>query len=140
MQAAGPALVVVVTRCPAFYNPLVVTIYQYPKCSTCRNALKWLQEHKVPFNAIDIVASPPSARTLRELHKRSGLPLARFFNTSGESYRAGNFRDRLKTMSDADAYAALAADGKLIKRPLVDAGEAVLVGFDPAGWSETLLG
>lgn len=139
VQAAGHALVVVVTRCPAFYNPPVVTIYQYPKCSTCRNALKWLQEHAIKVNAIDIVASPPSTRTLRDLHQRSGLPLARFFNTSGESYRAGHFRDRLKTMGDGEAYAALAADGKLIKRPIVDAGDAVLVGFDPATWSEVLL-
>ena len=113
------------------------TVWQYPKCSTCRKALKWLSEHKVTFAAPDIVQTPPSATKLRELFKRSGLPIARFFNTSGESYRAGGFKDRLKTMSEADALAALAADGKLIKRPLVDAGNAVLVGFDEDAYQQT---
>jgi len=107
-----------------------ITVWQYPKCSTCRNALKWLTAKGVAFQPIDLVATPPSASKLRDLWKRSGLPLAKFFNTSGESYRAGGFREKLKTMSDAEALAALAADGKLIKRPLVDAGKTVLVGFD----------
>ena len=106
------------------------TVWQYPKCSTCRNALKWMTAHGVAFESIDLVATPPSAAKLRDLWKRSGLPLARFFNTSGESYRAGGFKEKLKTLSDADALAALAADGKLIKRPLVDTGKTVLVGFD----------
>ena len=107
-----------------------ITVWQYPKCSTCRNALKWLAAKGVAFQSIDLVAAPPSASKLRDLWKRSGLPLAKFFNTSGESYRAGGFKEKLKTMSDAEALAALAADGKLIKRPLVDAGKTVLVGFD----------
>jgi arsenate reductase len=115
-----------------------ITIYQYPKCSTCRNAMKWLSERRIDVKAIDIVSSPPSASTLRRLHEQSGLPLARFFNTSGESYRAGRFKERLKTMSDAAAYAALASDGKLIKRPLVEAGPIVLVGFDAAVWTAAL--
>ena len=67
---------------------------------------------------------------MHDLLHRSGLPLSRFFNTSGESYRAGGFKERLRTMSEAEALAALAADGKLIKRPVIDAGHAVLVGFD----------
>lgn len=104
-------------------------VYQYPKCSTCRKALKWLSEHDVAYEATDLVATPPSAATLRDLHKRSGLPIARLFNTSGESYRAGKFKERLTKMTDAEALAALAADGKLIKRPIVDAGSSVLVGF-----------
>jgi arsenate reductase len=105
-------------------------VYQYPKCSTCRKALKWLDAHGVKYEARDLVAAPPPIADLRALHRRSGLPIGRFFNTSGESYRAGGFKDRLKSMSDAEALAALAADGKLIKRPLVDTGKAVLVGFD----------
>lgn len=113
----------------------MITVYQYPKCNTCRNALKWLGEHGVDVKAVDIVVSPPSASVLRQLHARSELPLARFFNTSGESYRHGNFKEKLKTMSEAEAYAALAGDGKLIKRPLVDAGDTVLVGFDPKIWA-----
>jgi arsenate reductase (glutaredoxin) len=117
---------------------MLVTVYQYPKCSTCRNALKWLAERGIDVKAVDIVASPPPASGIGRLHRRSGLPLAKFFNTSGERYRGGNFKEKLKTMSDADVYAALASDGKLIKRPLVDAGETVLVGFDPATWASAL--
>lgn len=116
-----------------------ITVYHYPKCSTCRNALKWLASHHVSVKAIDIVSSPPSASTLQRLHRQSGLPLAKFFNTAGESYRGGNFKERLKTMTDEDAFRALSSDGKLIKRPLVDAGETVLVGFDAAGWTTALL-
>lgn len=110
------------------------TVWQYPKCSTCRNALKWLSAHGVAFESIDLVAKPPSAAKLRDLWQRSGLPLAKFFNTSGESYRAGGFKEKLKTMSDAQALAALAADGKLIKRPLLDTGKTVLVGFDETAY------
>jgi arsenate reductase len=117
---------------------VAIAVWQYPKCSTCRKALKWMAEHDVAFDATDIVARPPSATKLRDLWKRSGLPIARFFNTSGESYRAGGFKEKLKTMSDADALAALAADGKLIKRPLVDTTDAVLVGFDEAAYQQAL--
>jgi arsenate reductase (glutaredoxin) len=105
-------------------------VWQYPKCSTCRKALKWLDEHGVELESIDLVQSPPSASQLRDLWKRSELPLAKMFNTSGESYRSGGFKDKLATMSESEALAALAADGKLIKRPLVDAGDTVLVGYD----------
>lgn len=108
----------------------MLTVYQYPKCSTCRNALRWLDARGVRYESIDIVAAPPSAALLEEALERSGLPLARLFNTSGQSYRQGNFRERLKQMSRAEALAALAADGKLIKRPLSISPELVLVGFD----------
>jgi len=113
------------------------TVWQYPKCSTCRKALGWLRAHDIAAETPDIVATPPKLATLRELYKRSGLPIARFFNTSGESYRAGGFKDKLKTMSEGEALAALAADGKLIKRPLVDTGKAVLVGFDEDEYAKT---
>jgi arsenate reductase len=114
------------------------TVYQYPKCSTCRKAMKWLDDHDVRYEKTDLVASPPALATLRDLHRRSGLPIARFFNTSGESYRSGNFKARLGAMSEAEALAALAADGKLIKRPIVDTGKAVLVGFDEAAYAKTV--
>jgi arsenate reductase len=117
---------------------VAIAVWQYPKCSTCRKALKWMADHAVAFEATDIVARPPSATKLRDLWKRSGLPIARFFNTSGESYRAGGFKEKLKTMSDAEALAALAADGKLIKRPLVDTSDTVLVGFDEAAYQQAL--
>jgi arsenate reductase (glutaredoxin) len=114
-----------------------VRVFQYAKCSTCRKALKWLEAKGVAYEAIAIVENPPSAATLRELHKRSGKPIAKFFNTSGESYRNGNFKEKLAKMSEAECFAALAKDGKLIKRPLLDAGTAVLVGFDEAEYKAT---
>jgi arsenate reductase (glutaredoxin) len=117
---------------------MAIKVYQYPKCSTCRKALKWLEERGVDFAATDLVASPPSASTLRDLHARSGLPIARFFNTSGESYRAGGFKARLGGMTERDAIAALAADGKLIKRPILDTGSDVLVGFSEAAYAASL--
>jgi arsenate reductase len=115
-----------------------VHVYQYPKCSTCRNALKWLDQHGVAYEKTDLVATPPSLTALRDLHRRSGLPIGKLFNTSGESYRAGNFKAKLATMSDAEALAALAADGKLIKRPIVDAGSSVLVGFAAEAYAAKL--
>jgi len=117
---------------------MTITVYQYPKCETCRKALKWLDAQGVAYAAIDLVAAPPSEATLRTLWQRSGLPIARFFNTSGQSYRDGGFKDRLATLSDDAALAALAADGKLIKRPLVDGGDFTLVGFRAPEWSERL--
>ncbi|HVU05781.1 MAG TPA: arsenate reductase family protein [Polyangiaceae bacterium] len=105
-------------------------VYQYPKCGTCRKALRWLSAHDVAHASQDLVADPIPEKTLKDLHARSGLPIARFFNTSGESYRAGGFKDRLKTMTETEALAALAKDGKLVKRPIIDTGKTVLVGFD----------
>src|SRR6185312_10236517 len=109
---------------------MAVHVYQYPKCSTCRKALKWLDEHDERYAKTDLVAEPIPLSKLKDLLERSGLPVKRFFNTSGESYRAGGFTERLKTMSEADALAALSKDGKLVKRPIIDAGKTVLVGFD----------
>ncbi len=113
-------------------------VYQYPKCSTCRKAMKWLDAAGVGYEATDLVSHPPSVTTLRDLHKRSGLPVAKLFNTSGESYRAGKWKEKLATLSDSDALAALAADGKLIKRPIVDTGSKVLVGFQEEAYAATL--
>jgi arsenate reductase len=113
-------------------------VYQYPKCGTCRKALKWLDGRGVKYSATDLVASPIPSAKLKDLHRRSGLPIAKFFNTSGESYRHGGFKNRLKSMSDADAIAALAKDGKLVKRPIVDTGRTVLVGFDEAKYAAAI--
>lgn len=112
--------------------------YHYPKCSTCRKARSWLDDHDVKYQASDLVADPIPLETLRDLHKRSKLPLARFFNTSGESYRNGNFKQRLQQDSEAELLAALAKDGKLVKRPIFDAGKFVLVGFKEDEYSERL--
>ncbi len=106
-----------------------VIVYQYPKCGTCRKALAWLDAQGIAFESINLVESPPSKSKLKELWKRSEQPIRKLFNTSGQSYRSGGFKDKLPTMSEADALAALAADGKLIKRPIVDTGERVLIGF-----------
>jgi arsenate reductase len=113
-------------------------IYEYPKCSTCRKALKWLDAHDVEYQKTDLVADPIPLAKLKDLHKRSKLPVAKFFNTSGESYRAGNFKERLAKMNDTDALTALSKDGKLVKRPIVDTGKTVLVGFDEKAYDAEL--
>jgi len=109
---------------------MAVHVYQYPKCGTCRKALAWLDGYGVRYTTTDLVAEPIPLVKLRDLLRRSGLPVARFFNVSGESYRKGRFKERLRAMTEREALAVLAADGKLVKRPIVDAGKAVLVGFD----------
>jgi len=113
-------------------------IFQYPGCSTCRRASKFLAAAGASVESIDLVVHPPSADTLKDLHQRSGLPLKKFFNVAGRSYRGGNFKKRLPGMSEAEQFAALAADGKLIKRPIFDTGDQVLVGFREAEWTEAL--
>lgn len=114
------------------------TIYHYGGCSTCKKALAWLAARGVAPDKIDLVATPPDRATLERLWKRSGRPLDKLFNVSGGSYRDGGFKDRLGAMSDSDKLAALAADGKLVKRPLLDLGERVLVGFSEPEWSAAL--
>lgn len=117
---------------------MAITVYHYPKCSTCRKALAWLDARGIAHDRIDLVAKPPSKAALAKAWKLSGVPIRRMFNTSGESYRAGKFGDKLPTMSDAEALAALAADGKLIKRPLLIGDGVALVGFDQDAWATAL--
>jgi arsenate reductase (glutaredoxin) len=116
----------------------MLAVYQYPKCSTCRNALRWLTAHGVKYESIDIVTSPPSQTVLESVLAESGLPVAKLFNTSGQSYREGNFKERLKTATQAEALAELARDGKLIKRPLLVSERVVLVGFDAEVYANNL--
>lgn len=106
-----------------------LTVFHYPACSTCSKALKWLDAHGVAHERVHIVDSPPSVAQLRRVSKVSGLPIAKLFNTSGVSYREGDFKSRLPGMTEDQALAALAADGKLIKRPLVLGDGFALVGF-----------
>lgn len=113
------------------------TVYHYPQCTTCRKALKWLEEHGVAHERVHIVDKPPSGAMLKRA-LATGIPLRKLFNTSGESYKSGNFKDRLPKMSEADALRALAADGKLIKRPLVVGDGVALTGFDEAAWKAAL--
>ena len=110
-------------------------VYQYSKCSTCRKALKWLDAHEVAYDAVDIVTAPPKkAELLRAL--KSGVPLKKLFNSSGQSYREGGWGAKLDEITQAAALDALAADGKLVKRPFVVHGEAFLVGFDEAAYEK----
>ncbi len=113
-------------------------VYHYPGCGTCRKALKWLDARGLAHTDIHIVATPPGRAALERWWRRSGMPLSRLFNTSGGSYRDGGFKDRLATMSEADQLDALAADGKLIKRPLLvlgeDGADGFLVGFKEPEW------
>jgi len=110
------------------------TLYWYAGCSTCKRALKHLQSAGVEPDVVELKTDPPSAQRLADLHERSRLPLKKFFNTAGQSYRQGGFKDRYDSMSDGERYAALAADGMLVKRPILDLGHAVLVGFRADDW------
>lgn len=113
-------------------------VYQYPNCSTCRKALKWLDAQGIDYRAIDIVTEPPSVAVLTQVLERSEVELRKLFNVSGQSYRQGDWKQRLSTISQAEALAALAADGKLIKRPLVLGDEVALIGFDADRWTAAL--
>ena len=115
-----------------------VLFIEYPKCSTCKKAKKWLEDHGVDFIDRHIVEENPTAEELKEWHARSGLPLKRFFNTSGQIYRQNNIKDRLPSMSEEEQYALLATNGMLVKRPIVVGEDFVLVGFKEAEWEQTL--
>ena len=117
---------------------MALAVYHYPNCSTCKKALAWLRANAIEFDAIDIVQQPPSSAVLARAAKLAGVPTKKLFNVAGESYRAGNYKAKLATMTDAQAYAALAADGKLIKRPLALGRDVALVGFDEAAWRAAL--
>ncbi len=116
----------------------MIEVFHYPKCGTCRKALKWLDARGVEYRSIDIVDKPPPLAKLKKAHKLSGLPVAKLFNTSGQSYRQGNFKAKLTRMSDEEALQALAEDGKLIKRPLVFGDGFVLVGFRESEYEQVL--
>lgn len=107
----------------------MITVYHYPACSTCKKAIKWFQAHNVEHKLVDIVEKPPSTKVLATVMKEAGLPVSKLFNTSGQLYREGGYKEKLKTMSVKDAVGELAAHGKLIKRPLVIGDNVHLVGF-----------
>ena len=111
----------------------------YPKCSTCRKAQKWLDEHDVDYDIRDIKTDNPDLAELELWHQASGLPLKKFFNTIGQLYRSLELSKKLPGMSDAEQYALLASDGMLVKRPiLITDDNKVLVGFKEDQWAETL--
>lgn len=110
----------------------------YPRCTTCQKAQKWLTEHHIDFTVRDIKLQNPTEDELRAWHNASGLPLKRFFNTSGQQYRALALKDRLPQMSMDEQYALLATDGMLVKRPMLIGEDFVLVGFRESEWAERL--
>ncbi len=110
----------------------------YPKCTTCQKAKRWLEENHIAFEERHIVEANPTAEELREWVNRSGLPLKRFFNTSGMKYRELALKDKLPAMSDEEQIALLATDGMLVKRPMLISEDKILVGFKESEWSETL--
>ncbi|OYD07496.1 arsenate reductase family protein [Paludifilum halophilum] len=106
-----------------------LVMIQYPKCGTCRKAKKFLEQKGIPFEERDIVNEPLSREELSKFVDQSGLPVQKFFNTSGRKYRELGLKDRLKEMSDEEKLDLLASDGMLVKRPIVTDGERVTIGF-----------
>jgi arsenate reductase len=111
---------------------------QYPKCSTCRKARAYLDDRGAAYTERDIKTDNPTAEELRQWQQRSGLPLKRFFNTSGLQYKALGLKDRLPEMSEEEQLTLLASDGMLVKRPLLVGEDFVLTGFRQAEWDEKL--
>lgn len=111
----------------------------YDRCSTCKKAEQWLKDHDLAYEKRLIKENNPSAEELQAWQKQSGLPLRRFFNTSGQLYRSYGLKDRLPDMSDQEMLDLLSSDGMLVKRPLLIDGDRVLVGFSEKDWQAALL-
>ena len=110
----------------------------YPKCTTCQKARKWLDENNIEYEFRDIKLENPSLEELTAWYKLSGLPLRKFFNTSGLLYKSMELKTKLPNMTDEEMLALLATDGMLVKRPLAIGDDFVLVGFKEAAWAEKL--
>lgn len=116
----------------------MLKVYCYDRCSTCKKALKWLDEKGVQYELLDIKGSHPDEASLKVFYEKSGLPLKRFFNTSGMIYREMELSKKLPDMSEEDQIRLLATDGMLVKRPLVIGDDFVLTGFKEAEWEKFL--
>ena len=112
---------------------------EYPKCSTCQKAKKWLDEHGIAYEDRHIVKNNPTYAELKDWYGRSGMPLKKFFNTSGMLYKETKLKDKLPTMSEDEQLQLLATNGMLVKRPVIVDGDTVLTGFKAAEWEEKLL-
>ena len=110
----------------------------YPKCTTCQKARKWLDDNKIEYELRDIKLDNPTLDELREWHKKSGLPLKKFFNTSGLLYKSLDLKNKLPTMSEDEMLALLSTDGMLVKRPLLILDNFVLLGFKEGEWKDAL--
>lgn len=115
-----------------------ILFIEYPKCTTCKKAKKWLDDHGIAYEDRHIKEQNPTAEELAVWYQKSGLPVKRFVNTSGMLYREMNLKDKLPTMTDEEILELLATDGMLVKRPLVIGDDVVLTGFKEAEWSENL--
>ena len=111
----------------------------YPKCTTCQKAKKWLDENHIAYDLRDIKLETPAYEELAAWRQLSGLPLKKFFNTSGPLYQSMGLKDKLSAMSEDEALHLLATDGMLVKRPLLVGEDFVLPGFKPADWEKALL-
>lgn len=115
----------------------MVFVY-YPKCTTCQKAKKWLEANGIDFEERHIKENNPTVEEIKEWHKKSGLPLKSFFNTSGLLYKELKLKEKLPAMSENERYSLLASDGMLVKRPIVVSDGFVLVGFKEAEWKAAL--
>ncbi len=116
----------------------MLNVYCYNRCTTCQKALKWLQDHGIEHTVTDIRSSHPDMQTLRQYYTMSGLPLKRFFNTSGIQYKEMGLSKKLAEMTEDEQLALLAADGMLVKRPLLVGDDFVLTGFREEEWKDKL--
>lgn len=110
-------------------------VYQYPSCSTCRKALKYLNEKGVEYTSVHLVEETPSYEELKALYEKSGLSIKKFFNTSGLKYKELGLKDKLPKLSDEEALKLLASDGMLIKRPILTNDEKIVIGFKEEEWN-----
>ncbi len=117
----------------------MIKVYCYSKCTTCKKALKWLDDNGIKYESLDIKEQHPDRDTIKELNAISGLPLKKFFNTSGQLYRQMELSKKLPNMTDDEMLDLLASDGMLVKRPLLITGKKVLAGFKEDDWKEVCL-
>lgn len=111
---------------------------EYPKCTTCKKAKKWLEDNNLEYIDRHIKENNPTVDELKEWHKKSGLPLKKFFNTSGLLYKELKLKEKLPTMTEEEQYELLASDGMLVKRPVVVTEDVILLGFKEENWKEAL--
>lgn len=116
---------------------MALKLIQYPQCTTCKKAQKWLDEHNISYEAIHIVDETPTKEQLKEYYNLSGLPLKKFFNTSGIKYRELGLKDKLDNMTEEEQLELLASDGMLIKRPIVTDGKKITLGFKESDFLES---
>ena len=113
-----------------------VLYLEYPKCSTCKKAKKWLESNNISFEQRDIVKQNPTKEELKLWHEKSSMPLKKFFNTSGLVYKELHLKDKLKDMTEEEQYALLATNGMLVKRPIIVTENIVLTGFKETEWEK----